>query len=69
MQLRAVLSQSILDTKKLTDVPAPTPEMVLKVAHALAQLAGSYTRLCETSDHEARLQALEAIEERKDHGP
>jgi hypothetical protein len=34
--------------------------VVLKSAHALAQLSGAYTRLVETTDLEARLQALEA---------
>lgn len=58
MQLQCVLSQAILDTKALTDVPEPTPELVLKVAHALAQLAGPYTRLLETSDLDATLQAM-----------
>jgi hypothetical protein len=60
LQLRTVLWQTILDTKALTDGPDPAPEMVLKVAHALAQLAGPYRQLLETSDLEARLTALEA---------
>jgi hypothetical protein len=59
MQLRAVLSQAILDTKRLTDVPEPAQELVLKVAHALAQLAGPYRQLLEASDLDARLTALE----------
>jgi hypothetical protein len=68
MQLRCVLSQAILDTKRLTDVPEPSPELVLKVAHALAQLAGPYRQLLETSELEARLQALEAtLTERNGH--
>jgi hypothetical protein len=60
LQLRTVLWQTILDTKALTDGPEPAPEMVLKVAHALAQLAGPYRQLLETSDLETRLTALEA---------
>jgi hypothetical protein len=58
-QLRAVLSQAILDTKQLTDVPEPSQELVLKVAHALAQLTGPYRQLLEASDLEQRLTALE----------
>jgi hypothetical protein len=59
LQLRTVLWQTILDTKALTDGSDAAPEMVLKVAHALAQLAGPYRQLLETSDLEARLAALE----------
>jgi hypothetical protein len=65
-QLRAVMSQAILDTKKLTDGPDPSPELVLKVAHALSQLAGSYERLVRGDDFDKRLRALE---EASAHGP
>jgi hypothetical protein len=60
LQLRTVLWQTILDTKALTDGPDPAPEMVLKVAHALGQLAGPYRQLVETSNFDVRLTALEA---------
>jgi hypothetical protein len=43
----------------LLDARPPSNELVIKSAHALAQLAGSYTKLVETADLEARLQALE----------
>jgi hypothetical protein len=59
LQLRRVLWQAILDTKALTDVPDPSPETVLKVAHALGQLAGPYRQLLESSDFEQRLAAVE----------
>jgi hypothetical protein len=65
MQLRCVLSQAILDTKKLTDVPNPSPELTLKVAHALGQLAGPYTKIlegAELADISERLTILEAQE-------
>lgn len=59
-QLRAVLWRTILEVEALLDMRPPSNELVIKSAHALAQLAGSYTRLVETADLEARLQALEA---------
>jgi hypothetical protein len=59
-QLRAVLWRTILEVEALLDARPPSNELVIKSAHALAQLAGSYTRLVETADLEARLQALEA---------
>jgi ATP:corrinoid adenosyltransferase len=59
-QLRAVLWRTILEVEALLDARPPATELVIKSAHALAQLAGSYTRLVETADLEARLQALEA---------
>jgi hypothetical protein len=52
-QLRTVLWQAILDTKALTDVRPPSNELVLKSSHALAQLAGVYTKLVETAELEA----------------
>lgn len=40
MQLRTVLWQAILDAKALTDSSPSDPGLVLRCAHALAQLAG-----------------------------
>jgi hypothetical protein len=57
--LRAVLWRTILEVEALLDARPPSNELVIKSAHALAQLAGSYTKLVETADLEARLQALE----------
>ena len=68
-QLRAVLWRMIVEVEDLLDARPPSNDLVLKSAHALAQLAGSYTRLCEVSDHEARIQALESQEERHGHVP
>jgi hypothetical protein len=59
-QLRRVLWEVILEVEALLDEPQRSTEVVLKSAHALAQLAGAYTRLVETADLEARLQALES---------
>ena len=60
VQLRAVLWQTILEVEALLDTRPPANDLVLKSAHALAQLAGSYTRLVETVDLEQRLAKLEA---------
>jgi hypothetical protein len=57
--LQRVLWRTILQVEALLDVRPYAPELVLKAAHALAQLAGPYTRLLETADLEARLTALE----------
>jgi hypothetical protein len=59
MQLRRVLWEVILEVEALLDEPRRSTEVVLKSAHALAQLAGAYTRLVETVDLETRLAALE----------
>jgi hypothetical protein len=59
-QLRAVLWQTILEVEGLLDTRPPSNDLVLRSAHALAQLAGTYTRLVETADLEKRLAALEA---------
>ncbi len=37
-------------------------EEVRKIAHALATVAGTYTRLAEATELEARVQALEAAQ-------
>jgi hypothetical protein len=58
-QLRAVLWRTILEVEDLLDVPQRPPDLVLKSAHALAQLAGAYRAVLETVDIDARLTALE----------
>jgi hypothetical protein len=60
VQLRAVLWRTICEVETLLDTRPPSNELVLKSAHALAQLAGAYTRLVETADLETRLATLEA---------
>jgi hypothetical protein len=60
LQLRAVLWQTIIEVEALLDTRPLSNDLVLKSAHALAQLAGSYTRLVETADLEQRLAKLEA---------
>jgi hypothetical protein len=60
VQLRAVLWQTIIEVEALLDTRPPSNDLVLKSAHALAQLASAYTKLVETADLEARLAKLEA---------
>ena len=52
--------RTILEVEALLEEPPRSTEVVLKSAHALAQLAGAYTKLVETADLEPRLQALES---------
>jgi hypothetical protein len=59
-QLRRVLWDTILEVEALLDTRPPSNELVLRSAHALAQLAGTYTKLVETADLEERLAKLEA---------
>jgi hypothetical protein len=68
-QLRSVLWRTIVEVEGLLDVRPLAPDVVLKSAHALAQLAGAYTRLVEAVDLEARLSALEQSLERNGHVP
>ena len=58
LALRRILWRAIVDTKALTDYEK-TPELVLKTAHALAQLGASYRALVEASDVNQRLTAVE----------
>jgi hypothetical protein len=60
VQLRAVLWQTIIEVEALLDTRPPSNDLVLKSAHALAHLAGSYSRLVETADLEQCLAKLEA---------
>jgi hypothetical protein len=57
--LRRVLWRTILEVEALLDARPPSNELVLKSAHALAQLAGAYRSVLETSDLAQRLTALE----------
>src|SRR5262245_33759524 len=59
-QLRAVLWQQILDVRALTDGRGVAPELLLRAAHAITQLAAVYTRLVESSELEERVKQLEA---------
>jgi hypothetical protein len=58
--LRRVLWRTIVEVESLLDTRPPSNDLVLKSAHALAQLAGAYTKLVETADLETRLATLEA---------
>jgi hypothetical protein len=58
--LRRVLWDTILAVEELLDVRPRSTDVVLKSAHALAQLSTAYTKLMETADLEERLAKLEA---------
>lgn len=58
-QLQAVLWQTIIEVEGVLDTRPPSHELILKAAHALAQLAGVYGRILEVVDLDARLTALE----------
>jgi hypothetical protein len=59
-QLRTVLWRTILEVEGLLDVRPASPDMVLKSAHALAQLSNAYTSLVRGTDLQDRIEALEA---------
>jgi hypothetical protein len=65
--LRRVLWRSILEVETLLDTRPPANDLVLRSAHALAQLAGAYRAVTETADLEARIVALEGAAERNGH--
>jgi hypothetical protein len=67
-ELKAVLWQTIIAVEALLDTRPPSHDLVLRSAHALAQLAGAYRAVTETADLEARIERLElAVHER--NGP
>jgi hypothetical protein len=54
--------------EELLDARPRSSDLGLRAAHALAQFAGSYTRLVETADLEERVTRLEAAnQERNGH--
>jgi hypothetical protein len=64
-ELKAVLWQTIIAVEALLDTRPPSHDLVLRSAHALAQLAGAYRAVTETADLEARIERLElAVHER-----
>jgi hypothetical protein len=65
--LRRVLWRTIMEVETLLDTRPPANDLVLKSAHALAQLAGAYRAVTETADLEARIVALEIDAERNGH--
>jgi hypothetical protein len=58
-ELQRVLWRTVLEVEALLDTRPPSTEVVLRCAHALAQLAGAYKGVVEVADIEARLSALE----------
>ena len=64
--LRRVLWIMIRRVEELSDDDAP-PEQILKCAHALSQLAGSYRSVTKTASLEERLRALERAAEGNGH--
>jgi hypothetical protein len=66
-ELRRVLWRTIIEVEALLDTRPPSNDLVLKSAHALAQLAGAYRAVTESADLEARIVALEGAAERNGH--
>jgi hypothetical protein len=58
-ELQRVLWRTVLEVEALLDVRPPSTDLVLRAAHALAQLAGAYKGVAEMEDIEQRLSALE----------
>jgi hypothetical protein len=58
--LQRVLWATILEVEALLDVRPCSTDVVLRAAHALSQVAATYTRLTETAVLEERLAKLEA---------
>jgi hypothetical protein len=58
-QLRRVVWGVILEIEALLDAQPISPDLILRSGHALAQLAGAYTKLVESSELEQRIKALE----------
>jgi hypothetical protein len=57
--LQRVLWRTIREVEGLLGARPPSNDLVLKSAHALAQLAGAYRSVTETVSIEERLAALE----------
>jgi hypothetical protein len=57
--LTRILWFAVLEVRQVLEQESE-PLLKLKAAHALATVAGSYTRTLEASDLEARITALEA---------
>jgi hypothetical protein len=66
-QLTAVLWRCVLEVEALLHEDECPPDRVLKASHALAQVAGVYTKVVETAELEGRIAALEAAAERHGH--
>ena len=64
--LKRTLWSMIRRVERLSDDNAP-PERVLRCAHALAQLSGSFRTVIETADLEHRIQQLEHAAGRNGH--
>lgn len=54
-----VLWRTIVEVDRLLDARPASNDLVLKSAHALAQLANSYASLTRATDLEARVKRLE----------
>ncbi len=57
--LQRTIWRAIKEVEGLLDARPPSNDLVLKSAHALAQLAGAYRSVTETVSIEERLTALE----------
>jgi hypothetical protein len=58
--LQRILWATIVEVEALLDARPPSNDLVLKSAHAIAQLAGAYRGICEVVDFESRLAKLES---------
>jgi hypothetical protein len=69
MDMQRVLWRTVGEVEALLDARPPSNELILRVAHALAQLANAYKSVVEVADIEPRLKALErASADRNGHG-
>jgi hypothetical protein len=66
--LQKVLWHTVLEVEGLLDARPVSPDLTLRAAHALAQLANAYRSVSELADIEPRLAALEQAAERNGHG-
>ena len=67
--MQRVLWHTVGEVEALLDARPPSNELILRVAHALAQLANAYKSVAEVADIEPRLRALErASAERNGNG-
>lgn len=55
--------QSLFLAAEKPEAEKPSNEMILKCTHALSQACQAYVRMLEVGEFEARIKALEAIQE------
>ena len=66
--LQRVLWRTVIEVEGLLDTRPPSNELVLRAAHALAQVASTYAKIHYDTEIDRRLTALEAADhERNGH--